>query len=223
MKEARNLSRVFRSSSTVGTLVPFMTEIGLNGDKFDIDLNAMIRTIPTIAPLFGTFKLQLDVFEVPIRLYNGLLHNNAINIGLDMNKVKFPFITVEHNTSRNRQRPLDVQQIAPDSLLAYLGVRGLGTYEESQGDIVKRKFNAVPILAFYDIFKQYYANKQEDNAYVIGANTSTEANITITLNSIITIYFVHDVSCNISSTTKTNISNKTMSKIPNIIKSPKYQ
>ena len=27
-------------------------------------------------------------------------------------------------------------------------------------------------------FKQYYANKQEDNAYVIGANTSTEANIT---------------------------------------------
>ena len=177
-RSTHNLSRVFRSSSTVGTLVPFMTEIGLNGDKFDIDLNAMIRTIPTIAPLFGTFKLQLDVFEVPIRLYNGLLHNNAINIGLDMSKVKFPNILIQHNTARNRQRPLDVQQIAPDSLLAYLGVRGLGTYEESQGDLVTRTFNAVPILAYYDIFKQYYANKQEDNAYVIGANTSTEANIT---------------------------------------------
>ena len=162
----------------MGTLVPFMTEIGLNGDKFDIDLNAMIRTIPTIAPLFGTFKLQLDVFEVPIRLYNGLLHNNAINIGLDMSKVIFPKIEISHNTSRNRQRPLDVQQIAPDSLLAYLGVRGLGTYEESQGDIITRHFNAMPILAYYDIFKQYYANKQEDNAFVIGANTSTEANIT---------------------------------------------
>ena len=95
-----------------------------------------------------------------------------------MSKVKFPTITVQHNTARNRQRPLDVQQIAPDSLLAYLGVRGLGTYEESQGDVVIRKFNAMPILAYYDIFKQYYANKQEDNAYVIGANTSTEANIT---------------------------------------------
>ena len=34
------------------------------------------------------------------------------------------------------------------------------------------------VLAYYDIFKQYYANKQEDKAYVIGANTSTEANIT---------------------------------------------
>ena len=135
-------------------------------------------TIPSIAPLFGTFKLQLDVFEVPIRLYNGLLHNNAINIGLDMSKVKFPTVTIRHNTERNRQRPLDVQQIAPDSLLAYLGVRGLGTYEETQGDVVTRKFNAIPILAYYDIFKQYYANKQEENAYVIGANTSTEANIT---------------------------------------------
>ena len=39
-RSTHNLSRVFRSSSTVGTLVPFMTEIGLNGDKFDIDLNA---------------------------------------------------------------------------------------------------------------------------------------------------------------------------------------
>ena len=161
-RSTHNLSRVFRSSSTVGTLVPFMTEIGLNGDKFDIDLNAMIRTIPTIAPLFGTFKLQLDVFEVPIRLYNGLLHNNAINIGLDMSKVKFPTIKITHNTARNRQRPLDVQQIAPDSLLAYLGMRGLGTYEESQGDVVTRKFNAVPVLAYYDIFKQYYENKYRD-------------------------------------------------------------
>ena len=62
--------------------------------------------------------------------------------------------------------------------MAYLGVRGLGTYEEAQGDVVERKFNALPILAYYDIFKQYYANKQEDNAFVIGANTSTEANIT---------------------------------------------
>ena len=95
-----------------------------------------------------------------------------------MSKVKFPTITVRHNTARNRQRPLDVQRIAPDSLMAYLGVRGLGTADESQGDLISRTFNAVPILAYYDIFEQYYANKQEDNAFVIGANTSTEANIT---------------------------------------------
>ena len=35
-----------------------------------------------------------------------------------------------------------------------------------------RDFNALGFLAYWDIFKQYYANKQEDNAYYIKANTS---------------------------------------------------
>ena len=28
--------------------------------------------------------------------------------------------------------------------------------------------NALPILAYYDIFKNYYANTQEENFYIIG-------------------------------------------------------
>ena len=38
--------------------------------------------------------------------------------------------------------------------------------------------NAVPILMYYDIFKNYYANTQEDNFYIIG---NTEE-LTITIN-----------------------------------------
>ena len=38
--------------------------------------------------------------------------------------------------------------------------------------------NALPILAYYDIFKNYYANTQEENFYIIG-NTE-ELIITIT-------------------------------------------
>ena len=38
--------------------------------------------------------------------------------------------------------------------------------------------NALPILAYYDIFKNYYANTQEENFYVIG---NTEE-LTITIN-----------------------------------------
>ena len=37
--------------------------------------------------------------------------------------------------------------------------------------------NALPILAYYDIFKNYYANTQEENFYVIG--NSEELTITI--------------------------------------------
>ena len=38
--------------------------------------------------------------------------------------------------------------------------------------------NAVPILMYYDIFKNYYANTQEDNFYIIG---NTEK-LTIAIN-----------------------------------------
>ena len=38
--------------------------------------------------------------------------------------------------------------------------------------------NALPILAYYDIFKNYYANMQEENFYIIG---NTEV-LTITIN-----------------------------------------
>ena len=32
--------------------------------------------------------------------------------------------------------------------------------------------NALPILAYYDIFKNYYANTQEENFYIIGNSES---------------------------------------------------
>ena len=89
-RSTHNLSSAWRSPMGVGTLVPFMKLLGLPGDTFEIDLDTQIMTHPTIGPLFGNFKFQADVFTCPIRLYNAMLHNNTLNIGLDMSKVKFP-------------------------------------------------------------------------------------------------------------------------------------
>ena len=74
----------------VGTLVPCMKLVGLPGDTFDIDIDTKVLTHPTVGPLFGSYKLQIDIFTAQFRLYNAMLHNNAINIGLDMSKVKLP-------------------------------------------------------------------------------------------------------------------------------------
>lgn len=153
-----NLSYDWKSSMSCGTLVPFMKYLAMNGDTFDINLNALIKTKPTIAPLFGTFKVQLDVFACPIRLYNGLLHNNAIKIGMDMAQVKLPKLAY---TMAN----IDDEETAKSSLIRYLGISGWGDYIQSYGKA--RKINAVPLLAYYDIFKNYYSNKQETNAYII--------------------------------------------------------
>lgn len=183
-RSTHNLSKIWRSSMAPGVLVPFMCELGLNGDSFEIDLNSKVRTLPTLMPLFASFKMQMDVFFCPIRLYQGLLHNNMTKIGMQMNKVKLPKIKLpilnvnQMSVNEDGTNTIDNNAISPTSLLAYLGTRGTG---QSKVDNAKRKFMAVPILAYYDIFKNYYSNKQEDNAYCVQTYTKntyfTEAEI----------------------------------------------
>ena len=61
-------------------------------------------------------------------------------------------------------------QINPSCLLAYLGIRGFANLSGTPTKIATK--NALPILAYYDIFKNYYANTQEENFYVIGNSES---------------------------------------------------
>ncbi len=165
-----NLGRDWRSTMAVGVLTPFFTEIGLPGDQFDIDLNALVKTLPTQTPLFGTFKLQIDMFRVPIRLYQKLLHNNQKGVGLAMDKVYLPMIDLCGSIKNDPTGQWGISKFNDSSLSAYLGMRGIGSIHNTavlQDKYVNRKVLAIPYLAYYDIFANYYCNKQEKNAYVL--------------------------------------------------------
>ena len=54
--------------------------------------------------------------------------------------------------------------VNPSSLLSYLGIKGFGHTKVNQ---YLRSFPAIFNLAYWDTFKNYYANKQEEYAYVI--------------------------------------------------------
>lgn len=175
-RSTHNLSYLWRSTMAPGTLVPFMSEVGLPGDTFDIDLNSIGNTHPTIGPLFGSYKIQLDVFTAPVRLYQAELHNNALGIGMNMKNIKLPQITMQASDI-DLNRPIDNQQINPSCIFSYLNIRGLGR-NMAGGDLI-RSFNAIPYLAYWDIYKNYYANKQEEIGAVIH-NPIQEINKTIT-------------------------------------------
>ena len=89
-RSTHDLSYAWRSTMSAGTLVPFLNEVALPGDTFNIDLECLIKTHPTVGPLFGSYKVQLDIFQCPIRLYQGQLHNNKLGIGMNMAAVKLP-------------------------------------------------------------------------------------------------------------------------------------
>jgi hypothetical protein len=149
-----------------GTLVPFMSEVGLPGDSFDIELDCDVKTLPTIGPLFGSYKVQLDVFQCPVRLYQGKLHMNMLNIGMDMSEVLLPQMLIkaqDYDVTKG-----DNQQVNPSSIYSYLNIRGVGRNGFlPSGATLSRNFNALPYLSYWDIYKNYYANKQEEEGVVI--------------------------------------------------------
>lgn len=173
-RSTHDLGYIWRSSMASGTLVPFMSEVGLPGDSFDIDLDCDVKTLPTVGPLFGSYKVQLDVFECPVRLYNGKLHMNMLNIGMDMSEVLIPQLEVNVNYDATEKG--DNAQINSSSIYSYLNIRGVGRRPAGQGNgTIWRYFNAIPYLGYWDIYKNYYANKQEERGFVIhNENLSTD-------------------------------------------------
>nr|DAJ47822.1 MAG TPA: Major capsid protein [Microviridae sp.] len=163
-RSSHNIGKIVRTSQACGTIVPYWCQIGLDGTTFYIDITTKVKTLPTTGPVFGSFKHQIDVFVIPIRLYIAALHNNALGVGLNMSKVLLPqFEVYSANTSIYKQ-DTNRGQVNPSSLLSYLGIKGFGYSTVNQ---YLRRFPAMFNLAYWDIFKNYYANKQEENAYVI--------------------------------------------------------
>lgn len=163
-RSTHNLSTVFRNTQSVGTLIPFLSIPMCKDDTFEIHLQPNVLTHPTVGPLFGSFKLQNDIFFCPIRLYNSWLHNNKNKIGLNMSQIKLPKVVL---TAYKKLASQDDQSnpLNPSSLLTYLGISNVG-FLNGTDPFTERDFNAVPLIAYYDIFKNYYANKQEDNFYL---------------------------------------------------------
>lgn len=173
-----DLSTIVRNTQSPGTLIPNLCLVGQKGDTFDIDVDANVLTHPTTGPLFGSFKLEHHIYAAPVRLYNSWLHNNRTKIGLNMAQVKLPQIGVTLNSQKDTVTTEEEQwnQVNPSCLLAYLGIRGFANINTTGTKKISK--NALPILAYYDIFKNYYANTQEENFYIIG---NTE-DLTIIIN-----------------------------------------
>lgn len=156
-----DISTIFRSSVGVGMLVPFCKILCQKGDIIDLDLINKTLSQPTLGPLFGSFKLQHFMFFGGFRLYNSWLHNNRTGIGMKMSDIKLPMMVANTRGSASDAST----NISASALYKYLGwskSRRTGT-NSTQG--VSK--NGVPLLLYLDIFKNYFANTQENNFYML--------------------------------------------------------
>ena len=166
-----DISTVFRSSIGVGMLVPFCKILCQKGDIIDLDLINKTLSQPTLGPLFGSFKLQHFMFFGGFRLYNSWLHNNRTGIGMKMSDIKLPMMIastqgVATDASTN---------ISSSALYKYLGwSKSRRTGTNATSGVYK---NGVPLLLYLDIFKNYFANTQENNFYMLKGAGSVTLNI----------------------------------------------
>ncbi len=173
-----NLSFINRFSALPGVLIPIMNEPAQAADDWRIRMSALVKTLPLQGPLMGSFKVQVDFFFNPVRLYNRGLHGNIRN--LKPENVKFPIIKWCQGDTKNLETPDTVRPIVlagdigvhETSLLHYLGLPRLVCNSEGVGDqgYKVRVFTANPWLGYYNIFYNYYANQQEQYFSVYGVS-----------------------------------------------------
>ena len=89
---------------------------------------------------------------------------------------------VKLGTDKNGKPIYEGQMTNPSSLINYLGFKGTRLNKEYvESAPIATSQNAIPYLAYWDIFKNYFANKQEENFYYVGVG-ETVRNYTVTLN-----------------------------------------
>lgn len=175
-RSSHDISTVTRTSMAAGVITPVFCDIATIGTTYEFNgIRALVRTEPTVGPLYGTFEMRVEVFIHPVRLTQGMLHNNPVKLGLNAQNVLLPQIVVplaskgDYVNYKNNGGNLSEQfaSIGPSCLINYLGAQTL-PLSTTENDTME--VSAGPALAYYDYVKDYHLNKQEDNAYVIGIN-----------------------------------------------------
>lgn len=172
-----DISTVFRSSIGVGMLVPFCKILCQKGDIIDLNLINKTLSQPTLGPLFGSFKLQHFIFFGGFRLYNSWLHNNRTGIGMKMNDIKLPMMFAKtYGTATDAKT-----NISSSALYKYLGwSKSRRKGANSTEGVCK---NGVPLLMYLDIFKNFFANTQEDKFYMLKGAGEVKLDIKKTYNN----------------------------------------
>lgn len=102
------------------------------------------------------------------RLYNSWLHNNRTGIGMKMSDIKLPMMKANTSGTATNAKT----NISASALYKYLGWSGSRrTGTNATSGIYK---NGVPLLMYLDIFKNFFANTQENKFYMLkGAGAVT--------------------------------------------------
>lgn len=148
-----DLSHYLRTSMAPGLGYPVCCIPCNAGDQHQLEFKHLMNTQAILNPLYGSYRLQICVFFAGISLYiprlwrNGFMGSDPTGV-VDIN---FPYVTMALNNP--------MYHVHESSLPAFLGMG----YHSGRFSSVSASYNVnlIPYLMYYDIFRHYYANRQE--------------------------------------------------------------
>lgn len=168
-----NHSRI--TSTDFGFIRPCLCEEIIANSNVTLDLNAFVSTNPTISPVLSRAKFQITAWWVPTRLYVPALRDGVV---VKPGKTDYAFPTVSiFNTYQPDDvtvdgyrtfYPLNLPYVPSNSIFTELQMYSPnylpGTFYNSGLPDKPASKNAIPLLAYYDIFRNNYMNTQVDTA-----------------------------------------------------------
>lgn len=182
-----NLSRKIRFTAAPGVLYPIVNQECVPGDKVSFNIDALIKTYPLLAPLMGSFKIQVDAFFSPTRLYSKALHFNR-RVLESPAAGTFPI----YRFGGTNPTDTPATRVHESSLLSFLGFPAgfCNPRNTTGGPLEALDFNALPICTYIDIFRNYYCNPQEaeyaSGGIFFGANSHTLEDLTAFIENVAT-------------------------------------
>lgn len=163
-----NLDNKNRLSMDIGYLYPVAVFDVLPNTYFKLDMNAVLSSNPTIAPILGSLKFRAEAFFVEKAAYASILRNNE-RLSVDRD-VPWPTFRQYGNViahSRTKYSPAT-------GLLEHLNMYPVDwqdadwAYRNNTSQTFPHTFNfpelnAIPFIMYHDIYRNYYINVQDSN------------------------------------------------------------
>lgn len=149
-------------------------------DRLETNLQAVINTLPALAPAMSRYKARIYAFWIPDRLYvpelrinnNGYSYGGVLDEVDDFTDAKYPVLQFDQGTpdyiigiGQQSINPFSgaLYKVGINSILHNIGFSN-NSFAKFQ-DFNDRAYLGIDMLAYYDIFRNYFANANEENYF----------------------------------------------------------
>jgi len=166
-----NLSHSRKFSFAPGKLVPVLCQEVLPSDKWDYDINAMVRMMPMQAPVMHLVDVFAYSFFVPARLtmarskFEVFITGGTDGDGKDAqgNTIEIPYAMFRAVTVGADNFAFSTQ-FAPGTLGDYLGIGY--PIDNLDDEAILIPFNMMPFISFWKIWNEYFRDQNLHPDYV---------------------------------------------------------